>query len=63
MIVGCPSSVMRRQQLLKRTSPHKILAGLLRNRNDNYMAIFDNCSNGFISRSHRLKFIFKMKTF
>ena len=59
MIVGCPSSVMRRQHLLQRTSP-KLLAAFLTNlgRNDPYMTIFMvpvHC----ISRSHRLKIDFQ----
>ena len=31
MIIGCPSSVVHRQQLLYMTSPPKLLAGILPN--------------------------------
>ena len=37
-----------RQQLLQRTSPPKLLSRILTKlgRNDSYMALFKNCSNG-----------------
>ena len=56
MIVGCPPSivnralcVVRRQQLLQMTSPHKLLAGFFikLGRNYPYIALFKNSSNGF----------------
>ena len=65
MIVGCPSSYVRRQQLLQRTSPPKLLDGFLTKlgRNDPYMALFKNCSNGSGPLHIDLgKLGFKMKT-
>ena len=49
MIVGCPLSVVCRQQLLQRTSPPRLLAGFFNKlgKNDSYMALFNNISNGY----------------
>ena len=64
MIVVCPSCVVRRQQLLPRTSP--LQAGFLTNLAIKVLIwpslkvvqiVLVHC----ISRSHRLKQIFKMK--
>ena len=49
-------SVIHSQQLLQRTLPGWVLTKL--GRNDPYMVLLNNCSNGFvccISRSHRLE--------
>ena len=50
--VCLPSSVVRRQQLLKRTAPPKLLVGLLTSlaeMNDPYIDLFSNCTYGFRS--------------
>ena len=45
--VCCPPCVMRRQELLQMISPPKLLLDFDQLcRNDPYMALFNNCSNG-----------------
>ena len=69
MIIGRQSSVVRRQQLLERTSPPKLLAGFLPNLVGMILIspslkIVQTVQVHSITRSHRLKYRMKtIKTF
>ena len=65
MIIGCLSSVVRRQQLLQRTSPSKLMTGFLPNLTEiilirsSLVMVMVCC----ISRSHMLKIFFQDENF
>ena len=66
-VVRRPSFIVRHQQLLQRTSPPKLLAGFLPNLTGmiliwSSLIIVQMVMVCCISRSHRLKRVFEMKT-